>query len=268
MIIVNKLRITSSVVIDDVILHHMKWVENDLLNYPNLDIKWIKRKKQTIKQLFQNDNTPLIVIEHTGPKLYFSPNDKIFYHENTSRVKLKNIANHHQLPPLISCINKNKDDVFEFVDCTTGLGNDLTLVANYYTQSSIIAFEKDIYTHLIVKWGIYFYDKVLYDRIKFIYGSIQYVDINVFEADVIYLDPFYEETVDVSNINVLVNHVRNEGYKEDNDTLMSYLIQFMRHKLILRGHYQSDLFIKYPFDRLIQKRSKTHYGVINKKKDA
>lgn len=266
MIIVNKLRITSSVVIDDVILCHMNWVKKDILHYPNVEVEWVKRKKQTIKQMFQLDNTPLIVIEHTGPKLYFSPNDKIFYHENTSKVKLKNIEKHNQLPPLISCINKDKIDSFEYVDCTTGLGNDLSLVANYFKSATIKAFEKDIYTHLIVKWGIYFYDKDLYERIQFIYGSIQESDINVFDADIIYLDPFYEDTIDVSNINVLVNHVRTDGYKKQNDALMSYLMQNIRHKLILRGHYQSDLFIKYPFERLIQKRSKTHYGVINKKR--
>ncbi|MCE4957026.1 hypothetical protein [Macrococcoides caseolyticum] len=236
----------------------------DIKSYAHVFVKLIPRKKRTIKQLFESDCTPLIVVLQSGIVLYTDENNKIFYHENTTKVKYKAYLNEHVTPPLIQLLNDDKIDNGIIIDATTGLANDLTLMTKFFPQSTFYAFESNFFIHMAIKWGfIFYYNELVQNEIDtstihFIYGSVEQHQAILQSSEVIYIDPMYEETIDTSNIASLVNFI---SYTPDRDAqLLDTIFKKFSGKIILRCHYKSQLIEKYQFNMQVRKYSKTHYG--------
>lgn len=73
-----KLRITTCVKPNRLILNYLKCIVTDVKTYSDVNYEVIERKKLTIKNLFEEDTTPVMVIQQTGVVLYTSDENKIF----------------------------------------------------------------------------------------------------------------------------------------------------------------------------------------------
>lgn len=267
----NHLRITTCVHPDAFILNYVDQIINDIKSYSGTTYEVITRKKHTIKQLFETSDARLLVVLHTGIVLYTNANNKIFYHENTTRVKLKAYEKQDYTPPLIQLVKDGRESPNVIIDATCGMANDLILMARVFPDCTFYAFEYDFFIHFAIKWGVWFHYREinkqlsLIDSIQFIYGSVT-AHPNLFNAaQIVYLDPMYEQTIETSNIATLANFVDNS--EEANQHLLDEIMNSFQGRLILRAHYKSPLFHKYPFEKVIQKRSKTHFGYIDLKKE-
>ncbi|MFC6291452.1 hypothetical protein BHU61_04505 [Macrococcus epidermidis] len=259
-----KLRITTCVKPNRLILNYLKCIVTDVKTYSDVNYEVIERKKLTIKNLFEEDTTPVMVIQQTGVVLYTSDENKIFYHENTTRVKYKAYVTGNHVPPLIELIQDDSINTDIIIDATTGMANDLILMALTMENSIFYAFEDNFYIHFAIKWGVHFYFNVLeknkldISRIHFIYGSVvNHIGI-LNQAHVIYLDPMYEETVVTSNIASLVKVVTYDI--ESDRKLLNTIFEHFRGKVILRAHFKSSLIRDYQFTMNVRKQTKTHYG--------
>ncbi|MGK0554031.1 hypothetical protein [Macrococcus capreoli] len=262
-----QLRITTCVAPDPFIFNYLSNITDDLNNhYKNVIYEVIDREKLTIKKLFETCSTPLLVILHKGIILYTSRDNKIFYHENTTRVKYKAYIAGKDIPPLINLIQDPKVNQQVIIDATMGMANDLTLMALTMTTTTFFAFEENFYIHFAVKWGMLFHFNEInkggidISRIHFIYGNItNHIDI-FSKANIIYLDPMYEETITTSNIASL--RQVTEYNREQNIKLLNTIFKSFKGKIILRAHYKSHLIDDYGFNMTIRKQSKTHYGYL------
>lgn len=259
-----KLRITTCVKPDSLILNYLEDIISDINSYSEVAYEVIDRRKLTIKNLFEGDTTPVLVIQHSGVILYTSIENKIFYHENTTRVKYKAYVTGNHVPPLIELIQDESISSEIIIDATTGMANDLILMALTMDDSIFYAFEDNFYIHFAIKWGVQFYFneianyKLDLSRIHFIYGNVvNHIDI-LRQAQIIYLDPMYEETVEASNIASLVNVVSHD-IKSDR-MLLNTILEHFSGKVILRAHFRSSLIREFQFIMNVRKQTKTHYG--------
>lgn len=259
-----KLRITTCVKPDSLILKYLEDIISDINSYSEVTYEVIDRRKLTIKNLFEDDLTPVLVIQQTGVVLYTSVGNKIFYHENTTRVKYKAYVSGNHVPPLVELIHDESINTDIIIDATTGMANDLILMALTMEDGIFYAFEDNFYIHFAIKWGVHFYFNVLEknkletSRIHFIYGSVVNHMGILNQSQIIYLDPMYEETVVTSNIAPLVNVVNHDI--ESDRKLLNTIFEHFRGKVILRAHYKSSLIRDFKFIMNVRKQTKTHYG--------
>lgn len=258
------LRITTCVKPDALMLNYLNHIVNDIKKYEDVSFEVINRRKLTINNLFDVSTTPVLVIQKTGVVLYTTSNNKIFYHENTTRVKYKAYLSGDHIPPLVELVQDPSINANIIIDATTGMGNDLILMALTMPDSTFYAFEENFYIHFAIKWGIQFHYHELYDgdldiaRIHFVYGSVAEHLSRLKEADIVYLDPMYEETVETSNIASLVHVVAHNI--EGDRLLLNTIFEHVTGKVILRAHFKSSLIHDYQFIMNVRKQTKTHYG--------
>src|SRR5699024_4622244 len=151
--IVTNLRITTSVKtnaslykqVEDAfhLLNKNKYIQN---------ISIIKRKKLTIKQIFKSNDSPVIVYENTGPKLYFTSEILIYFHLHTTKIKLNMVKNQQQQPILSEMINHitSKETSFNFVDGTMGFGRDSYLVLKQFPNVNVFSIEQHPLIHFVL----------------------------------------------------------------------------------------------------------------------
>lgn len=253
---VSKVRITSSVKVDDVIFSAVKRAAQQLKELePHMDIEIVSRKKKTIKELFKTEETPVIVVSHQLPILYFSPSEKIVYHENTMRLKVKQYEQTGVLPTLIHVINQQVEEPKTIIDCTMGMANDLMLLALMYPDTQLYACEQHPLLFYVISEGILqFYDESVISNIHFYYGSALNIDIEA--ADVIYMDPMFEQSINqTSGVHILAQHIDDDAAE---------LVEGMAGKgtvSILKAHYRSSLFELYDFKVDVRKTSSHQYGI-------
>lgn len=259
-----KLRITTCVKPDNVILKYLKDIISDIKSYSDVTYEIVDRRKLTIKNLFEDDHTPVMVIQQTGIVLYTSAENKIFYHENTTRVKYKAYLSGNYIPPLVELLQDESVSSDIIIDATTGMANDLILMTLTMEASIFYAFEDNFYIHFAIKWGVHYYynviapNKLELSRINFIFGSVvNHIDI-LKRANIIYLDPMYEETVETSNIASLAKVVSHDI--ECDRRLLDTIFEHFTGKVILRAHFKSSLIRDYQFIMKVRKQTKTHYG--------
>ena len=108
-----------------------------------LNLKYVKRNKTTIKQLLETAKGVIVVYKN---KLSYSENDsEFFFHLDTTALKIKNSDNE----PLVEIIGKEKQNV---LDCTMGLAGD-SILLSYYGHN-VTSIEKNKIIHLITSNGL------------------------------------------------------------------------------------------------------------------
>nr|WP_263313288.1 class I SAM-dependent methyltransferase [Mammaliicoccus sp. Marseille-Q6498] len=216
----------------------------------------INRKKLTINQLFKEDTSPLIVFESTGPKLYFSPNTPIYFHQDTAKVKL-NMLKENKQPILIQMIDTimKENSRFNFVDGTMGFGRDSYLILKSYPDATVFAIEQNPLIHFVISEGM---KKELTEqelkRIYFINANYnEWIKAHHELVEILYLDHMFEKTL---------NEFDRMGELSRNiDT--PYNVEPIQHYqyLILKAHYKSPLFKQLNVTQCMRKNAKTHYGM-------
>jgi SAM-dependent methyltransferase len=227
-----------------------------------LNLKYIKRNKSTIKQLLGTKKGVIVVYKN---KLsYFENNSEFFFHLDTTALKIKNSDNE----PLVEIIGKEKQSI---LDCTMGLAGDSILLSYYgHTVTSI---EKNKIIHLITSNGLENYvspnekiNKAMRKITTYNYDCIDYLKKapdNTF--DIIYFDPMFShnirESENLSGITPLAD--KNFRYKE----FIKEASRVGKDKIIIKAHFRDNIFEKYNFTRIIRKNTKFHFGFleINKK---
>jgi len=108
-----------------------------------LNLKFIKRNKSTIKQLLET--TKEVIIVYKNKLSYFENNSELFFHLDTTALKIKNSDNE----PLVELIGKEQQYV---LDCTMGLAGD-SILLSYYGHN-VTSIEKNKIIHLITSTGL------------------------------------------------------------------------------------------------------------------
>lgn len=263
--IVTNLRITTSVKtnaslykqVEDAfhLLNKNKYIQN---------ITIIKRKKLTIKQIFETNDSPVIVFENTGPKLYFSSEIPIYFHLDTTKVKLNMVKNQKQ--PILSEIIEHitiKESSFNFVDGTMGFGRDSYLVLKQFPNANVYAIEQNPLIQFVISEGMKLQlnsDEL--KRIRFINEDYNnWIALNEEKVDILYLDHMFEKTlIESDRMGELSNNIlKVQEYKP----IKNYKY------LILKARFDSLLFKEFNVIQCLRRSSKTHYGLrINNNKHA
>lgn len=261
---IAKVRITSSVITDDVIFSRLYEMIAYLHRYDgSLNIEVIERRKQTINGLFKYDNTPLIVITKDVPVVYYSPQQKLFYHENTARFKLKRLKKNGEIPPLISALLKSVNDP-ENLDAhiyisegMMGVGNDLMLIINAMPNAIVDTYERDLLTFIIISSGImYYYDKDVTSRIHFNYGSVETYLENITQTHTLYLDPMFNESIEQnSGIQVLTE------YASSTEKSVLHTLINSSKSAVLKAPTNSSLFKELNLKTCVRKSATTQFGI-------
>ena len=227
-----------------------------------LNLKYIKRNKSTIKQLL--GITKGVIVVYKNKLSYVENNSEFFFHLDTTALKIKNSDNE----PLVEIIGKEKQSI---LDCTMGLAGDSILLSYYgHTVTSI---EKNKIIHLITSNGLENYispnekiNKAMRKITTYNYDCIDYLKKapdNTF--DIIYFDPMFShnirESENLSGITPLAD--KNFRYKE----FIKEASRVGKDKIIIKAHFRDNIFEKYNFTRIIRKNTKFHFGFleINKK---
>ncbi len=263
--IVTNLRITTSVKtnaslykqVEDAfhLLNKNKYIQN---------ISIIKRKKLTIKQIFKSNDSPVIVFENTGPKLYFTSEIPIYFHLDTAKVKLNMVKNQQQ-PILSEMINHitSKESSFNFVDGTMGFGRDSYLVLKQFPNVNVFSIEQHPLIHFVISEGMKLQlNNNELKRIHFINEDYNnWVKLNEEKVDILYLDHMFEKTlIESDRMGELSNNIlKIQEYKP----IKHY------NYLILKARFDSLLFKELNVMQCLRKSSKTHYGLrVNNSKQA
>lgn len=262
---VTKVRLTTAVKTNASLYKQVEDAFDMLKSNLNIkDICIVERKKLTITQLFAVDQSPVIVFLSNGPKLYFSPRVPIYFHLDTTKVKI-NMQKENNQPILIDMINhiQHPQQSFHFVDGTMGFGRDSYLVLNSFPNVVVYSIEQNPLIHFVISEGMKraLTEDVL-KRIYFINDDYNHwIKRNSEKVNILYLDHMFEETMNPDDrMGELSKHINSNKCM---DLSNSY------ETLILKAHYKSPLFKQFNVFQCIRKSSKTHYGLRrNKRKNS
>ena len=223
-----------------------------------LNLKFIKRNKSTIKQLLET--TKEVIIVYKNKLSYFENNSELFFHLDTSALKIKNNDNE----PLIEIIGSEKQNI---LDCTMGLAGD-SIILSYY-EHKVTALEKNKIIYLIVSNGLKNYishdEKINSYMRRIITHNIDSVKFlkncpdNSF--DIVYFDPMFSHNIEESKNLAGIETLANQDFPTAD--FLTEAKRVAKKKVIVKAHFKDDIFEKFDFIRLTRKNTKFHYGYID-----
>lgn len=240
---------------------------HQLMQEGALDFQVVERKKHSIQSLQQTHRLPVLVVDKQ--RLEYYPLDEeasFFFHPSSAVFRIKQFdASGHD--PLIA-IAKLKPGM-TVLDCTLGLGADAIVMSHAVGASGqITALESKRETALIVAEGMKHW-KEDYPPINEAMCRIEvlqqqhstYLKALPDDAvDVIYFDPMFEKTVTESTH---LNGLRTlADYEQLSSVAVTEAQRVARQRVVVKAHFESELFERFGFERVKRKSSKLHYGVI------
>lgn len=222
-----------------------------------LNLKYIKRNKSTIKQLLKT--TKGVIVVYKNKLSYFENNSEFFFHLDTTALKIKNSDNE----PLVEIIGKEKQSV---LDCTMGLAGD-SILLSYYGHN-VTSIEKNEIIHLITSNGLKNYispneeiNNAMRKIITHNYDCIDYLkrtSDNTF--DIIYFDPMFSyDIAESTNLSGLA-HLADNHFPYEEFIKEAYRVG--RGKIIIKAHFRDSIFEKHNFTRIVRKNTKFHFGFL------
>ena len=200
-----------------------------------LNFNYIPRNKRTIKQmLIQADG---VVVVYKTKLSYFEGDKELFFHLDTSALKIKNNDNE----PLIEIIGSEKQNI---LDCTMGLAGD-SIILSYY-EHKVMTLEKNKIIYLIVS---------NVDSVKFLKNCPD----NSF--DIVYFDPMFSHNIEESKNLAGIETLANQDFPTAD--FLTEAKRVAKKKVIVKAHFKDDIFEKFDFIRLTRKNTKFHYGYID-----
>ena len=223
----------------------------------NLELDFYYRNKKTIKELLSHFDG--VVVVYKNKISYFEDNNELFFHLDTTALKLKNNDNE----PLTELIPQSSS----VLDCTMGLASDSILLSYYGNR--VTALEKNKIIYYIVSNGLKNYNagdnKVLSSMRAITTHNIDCLEFlknckdNSF--DIIYFDPMFshdiKESMNLSSIETLAD------YNFPTELFLEEARRVAKNKIIVKAHFRDNIFEKYNFKRIIRKNTKFHYGFID-----
>ena len=205
----------------------------------NLELDFNYRNKKTIKELLSSFDG--LVVIYKNKISYFEDNSELFFHLDTTALKLKNNDNE----PLTELIPQSSS----VLDCTMGLASDSILLSYY--GNKVTALEKNRIIHYIVSDGLRNYiasDNKILSAMR----SITTHNIDCLEYlkkcedksfDIIYFDPMFshniKESMNLSGIEPLAD------YNFPTKVFLEEARRVAKNKIIVKAHFRDNIFEKY-----------------------
>lgn len=227
-----------------------------------LKLDFIYRNKKTIKQILEVFDG--VVVVYKNKISYFEGNDELFFHPDTTSLKIKNNDNE----PLIDIISEKNQTV---LDATMGLAGD-SIILSYY-EHKVTALEKNPIIHFIVSEGLKNYISTNEDITEAMRKITTHnIDALTFlkkceknSFDVIYCDPMFSHNIEESTNLAGIEHLAE--YTFPIKDFLKEAVRVAKKKIIIKAHFKDDIFEKYNFKRIVRKNTKFHYGYINIEKN-
>ncbi|AYC29442.1 class I SAM-dependent methyltransferase [Paenisporosarcina cavernae] len=234
-----------------------------------LSIPYIDRNKRTLKQLFDQYNQAMLVLSKNQWDFYEdAEKDPFFFHPSSAMFRLKRIKRGENDPFIESC---NLTSGMRFFDCTLGFASD-ALLASYVVgeKGKVVGCEEHKERAFVLKEAICHGFSPYQDFLQeippiTIYGETAEAKLAVCEDnsfDVVYLDPMFDETIHESaNMNPLRNGIIRSKIS---DNWIHEAKRVASKRVVMKGHFSSNDFVKYGFQQHIRPNTKFHYGVWKK----
>lgn len=242
-------------------LQHLAATEQDM------DFQIVARKKLSLHALQEMYHCPVLVVDKNRLEYYpTGAESSFFFHPSSAVFRIKQFdANGHD--PLIAIARLTEG--MTVLDCTLGLGADAIVMSHAVGPSGqVTGIESKAATALIVREGLQQWVES-YPPIVEAMRRIEVQQLDHFtyleqssskSVDVIYFDPMFEKTVSESTHLDGLRQLAN--YETLTEQVMKEAKRVARQRIVLKAHFESDLFERFGFVRIKRKSSKLHYGVI------
>ncbi|QPC46626.1 class I SAM-dependent methyltransferase [Mangrovibacillus cuniculi] len=231
-------------------------------------VLFVERKKQSIPSLQKRYSCDVFVVGKEREEWFpLGQLEPIFFHPNSAMFRAKRIFRGESDPFLEACALR---EGMKVIDATLGLGSD-AIIASLVTglKGKVTGIEANPILAHIVKQGLASYQEGADDFLH----ACRRIDVRqgnhlVFlksrqmnDVDIVYLDPMFETEITESNG---INQIRAIAYGEDVfDETITEALRVASHRVVLKDHYQSSRFTKYPFQVIKRKTALFHFGYID-----
>nr|WP_251136961.1 class I SAM-dependent methyltransferase [Exiguobacterium sp. s193] len=238
-----------------------------LMKEKALSFHFVERKKISIHTLQQTYQLPVLVVDKQRLEYYpLAEETSFFFHPSSAVFRIKQFDT-TGYDPLIAIARL--EEGMAVLDCTLGLGSDAIVMSHAVGSSGqVVALESKAETALIVREGLLAWQEG-YEPINEAMRRIKVLNeqhIHYLKAlptdsfDVIYFDPMFEKTVTES---IHLNGLRTlADYEVLSEEAIGEAKRVARKRIVLKAHFESELFNQFAFERIKRKSSKLHYGVI------
>lgn len=234
-----------------------------------LGYEFVPRNKRSVKKISDALNVNVIVAGKNRYEYYpKSATTPFFFHPNSAAFRLKRVERGETEPFLEACQLQEGNS---FLDCTLGIGSDAMVAAIVVGDTGrIVGLEYDKNVAFIVRKGMQQYDTTelpltaCMRNIKVIQSeAVEFLKNQEDDSfDVVYMDPMFEEVIEESNN---FEPLRKAGIHISlSEEWVNEALRVAKNRVVLKAHFQSDLFEKYGFQRMVRLTSKFHFGVIEK----
>ncbi|MFC3885247.1 class I SAM-dependent methyltransferase [Bacillus songklensis] len=233
----------------------------------DLNIPFIERKKEAIKEIQEREEADVLVVGKNRLEIHAKEGaDPIFFHPNSAMFRAKRILN-GESEPFLEATKLRRG--MSFLDCTLGLASD-SIIASLAAgeEGRTIGLEGNRFLAYLVKRGLQEWQTDI-PKINEAMERIQVVHKN-FEAylhccpdncfDVVYFDPMFPETIEESDG---IKGLRQVAlYSTLTEDVVNEAKRVAKQRIVLKDHWQSPRFERYGFNVYRRKTAKFHFGVI------
>jgi len=233
----------------------------------NIDFAVVERKKMSLPALHEQHQLPVLVVDKNRLEYYPSGTDSsFFFHPSSAVFRIKQFDRDGH-DPLIAIARLQEG--MTVLDCTLGLGADAIIMSHAVGRSGqVTGIESNPVTALIVREGL----RQWIEGYSPIVEAMRRINVQLTEhftylkqctsnsVDVIYFDPMFEKTISESTHLDGLRQLAN--YEPLTEHVLAEAKRVARQRIVLKAHFESDLFERYGFERTKRKSSKLHYGVL------
>lgn len=234
-----------------------------------LDCRFVLRNKQSVQELIEQYKEDVLVIGKQKITLHHAcGGEPFFYHPNSAMFRVKQFLK-TGYDPLIDTAKLTKG--MTFLDCTLGLASD-SLVAKLAVgkEGRVIGLEANATVAAIVKEGLQTWNEggpemlAAMKAIEVIHAK-HYDYLLTLEdnsVDVVYFDPMFEQHLsDSTGIKGLKQFACHDDLSEET---LREAYRVCSGRIVLKDHWKSTRFDRFPFHVMRRQHSAFHYGYIKK----
>lgn len=246
----TKFVVTTNVKVNNTLIEKAKNIAE------NLEVKYIVRRKLTIKELVEKYGAVMVV--YSNKIVYFNEQqEKLFFHLDTAMVRIKNNSE-----PLVEIIGAGNKTV---LDLTMGLARDSVVLS--YCGYEVTAVEKNSIIYTIVRDGLANYDTGKSEinaalRKITTHNEDNYQFLTKCKDksyDIIYLDPMFNRKIkDSNNLQPLENLASRDILTTE---LFAEIKRVAKKKIIVKAHNSDEVFEKFDFKKLERAGAKFSFGL-------
>lgn len=236
-----------------------------------LQLEFVERKKRSVKKLMDLYKSDVLVAGKNRYELYtINSKTPFFFHPSSAAFRAKRIMR-GESEPFLKAIDLKEGQTM--IDCTLGMATDSMMAAIAVGDSGkIIGCEGNPIIAFMMREGLQNYDFIA-EKLPELHvmrniDVVSSVAVDYLKtlpdnfADVVYLDPMFEETIEESTN---FAPLRQAGVHIPLDEQwLKEAYRVCKRRVVLKAKYDSPLFNEYSFSREIRPNIKFHYGILEK----